>query len=82
MGAGPGLPGHLPLPPLSRALELDLDALLSGERKENRFLEGNMKKTVYYVCPVCGNLVLAAGSAQISCCGRRLEALVKPERVC
>lgn len=78
---GQGCPDISLFPPLSRVLELDMDALLSGERTENRFLEGNMKKTSYYVCPVCGNLVLAAGSAQISCCGRRLEPLTpqKPD---
>ena len=35
-----------------------------------------MKKTKYYVCPCCGNILLATGEAAISCCGRKLEAMV------
>lgn len=40
-----------------------------------------MKKTVYYVCPVCGNLLTASAEASVSCCGRRLEPLkaAKPD---
>ena len=34
-----------------------------------------MKKSKFYVCPLCGNLVTSTGEASVSCCGRRLEAL-------
>ena len=34
-----------------------------------------MKKTRYFICPVCGSISLCTGNAEISCCGRKLEAL-------
>ena len=35
-----------------------------------------MKKLKFYVCPQCNNIMTATGEANISCCGKRLEALV------
>ena len=34
-----------------------------------------MKKTVFYICPVCGSITVSTGQARVSCCGRVLEAL-------
>ena len=34
-----------------------------------------MNRIRFYVCPVCGNVITTAGDAQISCCGRTLEAM-------
>ena len=34
-----------------------------------------MKKSKFYVCPICGNVSICSGNAQISCCGRTLEPL-------
>lgn len=34
-----------------------------------------MKKIKFYVCSECGNILTATGAAELSCCGRRLEAL-------
>lgn len=34
-----------------------------------------MKKTRYFICPVCDSISLCTGNAEISCCGRRLNAL-------
>ena len=34
------------------------------------------KKSTYFVCPSCNNIVLSTGNASISCCGRKLEPLV------
>ena len=33
-----------------------------------------MKKTAFYICPDCGNVVAAMADAAVSCCGKRLEA--------
>lgn len=60
---------------LSAILGADIEALLSGELSENALVGGNMKKSKYYVCPCCGNVLLATGEASITCCGRKLEAL-------
>lgn len=34
-----------------------------------------MKRIKFYVCPVCGNIVTAAGASNISCCGKNLTSL-------
>jgi len=72
---GKGAPDVSLLPVLSRTLGLDLAALLAGKAEAQDPLGGNMKKLKYYVCPHCGNLITAAGTAQIACCGQTLEPL-------
>ena len=34
-----------------------------------------MAKARFYVCPMCGNLLLGTGSCGVSCCGRSLTPL-------
>ncbi len=72
---GIGLPDPALLGGLARALGVNVDTLLSGCIAENERDAGNMKRTKFYVCPVCGNIITAAADAQINCCGRCLEAL-------
>lgn len=72
---GLGCPDLSLWPLLSAELGADLEAMLSGEFGENAMIGGNMKNTKYYVCPCCGNVLLATGEAAISCCGRKLEPL-------
>ena len=60
---------------LSRLLGLRLEDLLSGGLPENQQDGGNMKKTKFYVCPECGNIIASSGPAAIACCGKNLEAL-------
>lgn len=71
---GGGLPDVSLLPQLSLLLQVDIEKILSGELSANDFDGGNMKKSKYFVCPVCGNIVLSTGAALVSCCGRKLEA--------
>lgn len=61
--------------PISKALGVSTIELLSGESVTNRNLSFNMKKTKIYVCPVCGNVIFAAGESVISCCGIVLPPL-------
>ncbi len=49
--------------------------LLDGEITENERNTGNMKRVKFYVCKDCGNIFTASGKGEISCCGRKLEAL-------
>ena len=67
------------LEPLSAALGISVIELLSGADIRNRNRAGNMKRSRFYVCPVCGNAVLAAGEAVISCCGITLPPLEAEE---
>lgn len=61
--------------PLAKALGISTIELLSGESVTNRNRAFNMNKTKVYVCPICGNVILAAGEAVISCCGIVLPPL-------
>ncbi|MGM9926836.1 MAG: helix-turn-helix domain-containing protein [Bacillus sp. (in: firmicutes)] len=73
---GQGCPDVSLLRNLSSLLDVNIEEILGGELTANEFVGGNMKKTNYYVCPSCHNIVLSTGNASISCCGRKLEALV------
>ena len=52
-----------------------LEQLLEGDMNENDRQGGNMKRTKFYVCPHCGNVLTASAEAQISCCGKNLTPL-------
>ena len=70
---GLGCPDVSFLPKLSEIFSIDIRSILEGEMEENATRSGNMKKTKFYVCPICGNVILAEGNANVVCCGRRLE---------
>ena len=72
---GLGCPDVSLLPALSSILGVHLSRLLEGELSPNQTVGGNMKKTRYFVCPDCGSISLCTGNAELSCCGRKLEAL-------
>ena len=72
---GCGAPDIELLPALSTALGVDTTALLSGALAENDRSNGNLRKTRFFVCPACGNLILATDEADICCCGQRLKPL-------
>lgn len=75
---GRGLPDVELLVELASALGVSVAELLAGEYAVNGNRSGNMKKTVFYVCPVCGNIIQAAGEGAYSCCGIALPPL-EPE---
>ena len=41
----------------------------------NKNVEGNMLKSKFYVCPVCGNIIHSMEESIISCCGVKLQVL-------
>lgn len=71
---GMGCPDLSLLPDLSNIFHVGLDQLLTGELDAREALGGNMKRTAFYICPDCGNVVAAMADAAVSCCGKRLEA--------
>jgi len=73
---GLGLPDTGLLPALSRELGVSAERLLAGSLQQNRNDGGSMKRIRFYQCPFCGNLLTAAGTAEVSCCGRRLAPLI------
>ena len=74
-----GLPDLSLLEPLAGALHVSVPELLSGEQIINRNRGANFLRTSLYVCPVCGNVLHAAGEAAISCCGVALPPLEAEE---
>lgn len=74
---GLGCPEASLLGSLSQALEVNLESMLLGDLGPNGADGGNMKRVKFYVCPNCGNILTATGDAELSCCGRKLTALVE-----
>lgn len=72
---GKGLPDITLLEPLAKALGVSLPELFSGTEIVNRNRTANMLKTQWYVCPVCGNVISAAGAGAFHCCGIALPPL-------
>lgn len=66
---GHGFPDISLLEPLAGALDISVIELLSGEDVRNRNPAADMLKSLFYVCPVCGNVIRSVGEATISCCG-------------
>jgi len=73
---GRGLPDISLLDPLAAALGVSVTELMSGSEVKNRNVSANLLRGRFFVCPVCGNIIHAAGEAMISCCGIRLTPLV------
>lgn len=65
---GKGCPDVSMLPELSRILEVDLEGLLSGRLAANTMWRRDMKRMNFYLCPDCGNLIMALADASVSCC--------------
>lgn len=71
---GLGAPDISLIRELSDLLDVNISNLLSGDLSRNDFFGGNMKKTKYYICPDCKNIVISTGNAEVSCCGKKLTA--------
>lgn len=70
-----GLPDISLIEPLAQALGVSVIELMQGEPIKNKNVSGNMQKSRFYVCPVCGNVMHTLGEALISCCGITLPPL-------
>ena len=69
---GLGCPDISLIPELSDIFGVDTQRLLVGDMTPNDFVGGNMKNTKYYVCPICHNISLCTGEAEVLCCGKKL----------
>ncbi len=76
---GKGLPDISLLQPLATALDTSIIELMNGQPVINRNRCGNLLRTRFYVCPVCGNILHAVGDAVIVCCGITLPPLEAEE---
>lgn len=76
---GKGLPDISLIESLAKALGVSLAELLSGECVINRNRSGNMQRTKFYVCPLCGNVIHSIGEGVFSCCGITLPVIEAEE---
>lgn len=76
---GRGLPDGVILEPLAKALGVSVLELLSGESITNQNRSSKMSRSKFYVCPVCGNVIHAAGEGVFCCCGITLPPLEAEE---
>jgi transcriptional regulator with XRE-family HTH domain len=60
---------------LSQTLGVGIDSILKGEIEAQQPIGGNMKKSKFYICTNCGNILFSTGEAEIVCCGRKLIPL-------
>ena len=72
---GLGLPDISLIAPLAEVLGVELKTMLAGDLGESKVHGGNMNRIRFCVCPVCGNVITMTGKAEVSCCGRQLEAM-------
>ena len=72
---GLGCPDISLLTKLSEIFSVDSGSIIEGDMEGNEKRSGNMKKTKFYVCPICGNIITASENTNVSCCGRKLEGL-------
>lgn len=66
---GRGLPDITIIPELSQTLGVSVAELMTGNVIQNNNHCANMLKTLFYVCPICGNIISSVGEGSFSCCG-------------
>ena len=72
---GHGFPDISLVSGLSQIFQVDISKLISGEMPQIKPEAGNVKRTKFYVCEKCKNLLTSVGCAEIVCCGRKLSPL-------
>ncbi len=72
---GRGLPDIAIIKELATALGISVAELLTGDVTQNANRSGNMLKSKFYVCPLCGNVIHTMGEGSYSCCGIQLPPL-------
>lgn len=66
---GKGYPDITLLEPIAAAFGVSVTELLAGKTVNNRNRSANMKRMMFYVCPVCGNVITGTGEAVLQCHG-------------
>jgi len=73
---GHGFPDISLITGLSKIFQIDISKLLEGEMPQTKIGAQNIKRTKFYVCEKCGNLLTSIGESQIVCCGRNISPLI------
>ena len=66
---GKGYPDITLLEPIASVFHISVAELLSGYAVRNMNVSGNMLRSRFYICPVCGNMIHSMGDAVIQCHG-------------
>lgn len=66
---GKGYPDITLLEPIAAAFSVSVPELMAGSSVQNANVSANMLRSVFYICPVCGNIIHSTGAALISCHG-------------
>ena len=72
---GRGLPDISLIEPLAQAFCVSVAELITGEVARNENRSGNVRKSIFHVCPICGNVVWSLGANAASCCGIQMIQL-------
>lgn len=64
-----GYPDITLLEPIAKVLGVSITELVTGNAVNNMNVSGNMMRSKFYVCPVCGNIIHSMGEAVIQCHG-------------
>jgi len=64
-----GYPDISLLEPLADVFQVSVTELISGNAVNNANISANMLRSLFYVCPVCGNVMHCMGEAVIHCHG-------------
>ena len=72
---GHGFPDISLVVKLAQIFRIEPAKLIEGEMPKIRREAANMKRTKFYVCEKCGNVLTGMGDGEISCCGRMLSPL-------
>lgn len=69
---GKGYPDITLLESIADAFDISVTELISGNTVYNANVSANMLRSLFYVCPVCGNVFHSMGEAVIHCHGIQL----------
>ncbi len=73
---GHGFPDISLISELSKIFRVDIEKILCGELPKLKKEGNNVKKTTFFVCEKCGNILTSIGNAEVVCCGRKLTPLI------
>ncbi len=64
-----GYPDISLLEPIAGVFGISITELLAGNAVSNGNVSANMMRSMFYVCPVCGNIIHSMGAAAMNCHG-------------
>ncbi|MBR5349112.1 MAG: helix-turn-helix domain-containing protein [Lachnospiraceae bacterium] len=67
-----GYPDITLLEPIADAFGISVPELISGQQVQNANASANMLRSMFYVCPICQNVIHSMGEAVVYCHGIQL----------